>query len=375
MKRILSSVIIVALVMLAWPMNSHAADSYFQTGFHYDFWASDEDDSGMQFYLPIEVGTKINDISLRVLGSYAYTEVDLSGGQKESLSNFTDTKVNLSYELLDQYDFDLLFGLGFNLPTGYTDLRQSELALVLPPDLISITTFGEGLNVNPTIVITRQWEDWVAGIGLGYTWRDKYDYSTDVQDYDPGDIFSTTFEIRHDLSTTWQARVFGEYLSYGKDEADGNEFYQEGTVWLIGFGAGYDRSMWDLDFNLMSIFRDKSKITDGAGLPTEKYNSHGDEWIGDLTYRYFMTDETTLQAGLQILWIDSNEYPSASPYYIGTRQKITLGCGMTRSFRPDITGALTFRGFYMDDEKNWYHPLEDLQYTGFSLGGTISCTF
>jgi hypothetical protein len=376
MSRKWSLLFLTIVLVLGQSMltGAHAADTTFRTGLNYDWWQSDEDDSGMQFYIPIEAGADYNDLSFQVLGTYAYTTVNPSGGSRESLSDFTDTKLIFSYEILNRFAFDMLFGLGFNLPTGHTDLKEKELVLIVPSDLISITTFGEGFNINPTLIISREWEYWVAGIGLGYTWRGEYDYSFEVEDYDPGDIISVTAEIGHDLSPNWYGKLFGEYLSYEKDEVDGREFYQEGNVLLIGLGAEYTRSDWELAFTLLSIFRDKSKFLDGTRILTEERNSHGDEWIADIAYRYFLDDETKLNANLALLWIDENEYSSTSPYYIGKRQKITLGCSVDKTLRQDIEGSVKLKGFYMDDEMNWYHP-QDLKYTGLSLGVSIISHF
>jgi hypothetical protein len=346
-----------------------------KSGFHFDWWDSDEGDSGMQFYIPVQAATRYRDISFEVLTAYAYTQVDPSGGSKRSLSDFVDTKLNISYEMLGRFGCDMLFGLGFNLPTGHTDLSQRDLVLFVPADLVSIKTFGEGLNINPRLSIARQWDKLVAGVGAGYTWRSEYDYSDGIEDYDPGDIFTLTSEVAYEFSPQWNGKVYGEYASYGKDTVDGDDYYQEGDVTLIGFGLRYERPAWDLGFNMTSIFRGKSKIQQGTVMPTEDRNSHGNEWISEVVYRYFLDKDTTASTSLEYMHIKENKYPESSPYYIGKRSKITLGCGLAKSLKDDIEASAEIKGFIMNDDSNWYHPGEDYKYTGFSLGAQVSKGF
>ncbi len=380
MKRLVMLGAMVSWIVIFSGVNLYAAsvaNTNFQTGFHYDWWASDDHDKGMQFYVPLVADSEYKDFSFKLLGAYAYTKVDPSVGASDSLSHFTDTKLNLAYTLENKLPFDMLFGLGFSLPTGYTDLKEKDLVLIVPPELMSITTYGEGLNINPTLIFSKEWEKWVAGVGLGYTWRGKYDFSSFLPDYNPGDIFNINAELRHDFTPEMSGRVFGEYLTFGKDEVQGNDYYQEGDVALVGLGAKYTRPGWDLGFTLQGILRQKSKIqeSDVPIVAAEDHNSHGNEWIGDVSYNYSMSEVTNLNAGLQLLMIEKNDYPSDSAFFIGKRQKTTITCGMTRSLRPNVKCILDLKAFSMDDDKNVYHPGEDLKYKGLSIGSTVALSF
>lgn len=375
MKRLIVTALFL-VAMVGWSGCFAAqTDMDFTAGFHYDWWDNDNDDRGMQLSVPIEVESAYRDISIELLGAYVYTSVDLSGQSARSLSDFVDTKLNFSYEILDRFPVDILLGLGLNLPTGHTDLKQRDLILITIPELVSITTFGEGFNVNPVISLTKQWDAWVAGIGLGYLWRGEYDYSTGVENYDPGEALTLTAELGYEISPSWYARAFGEYITYDEDEVDGEKFYQEGDILLFGLGAEYAGTDWAMVFSIHSIFRDKSKFRQGTILPSEEHNSHGDEWIGEVAYLYFPNNETTLKAGFELLWLDENAYPADSSFYVGQRQKYTLGCGVTQALRENVKGSLDIKGFYIDDEKNWYHPEEDYAYKGFSIAGNLYFSF
>jgi len=247
--------------------------------------------------------------------------------------------------------------------------------LVVPPDLMSINSFGEGLNMNPRVSLARQWGKLVAGIGLGYAWRGEYDYSDSVADYDPGEIFTLTGEAAYEFSPQWYTRAYGEYESFSKDTVDGDDYYQEGDVTLLGLGLNYVQPAWELGISLTGIFRDKSKIQQGIAIPTEEHNSHGDEWIAQIIHQYFQDKDTTITTSLEYLSLDENDYDASSLYYIGKRQKITLGCGISKILREDLEASASIKGFIMDDEENWYHPGEDYTYRGFSLGASVTKGF
>ena len=352
-----------------------AAQTEVTGGFHVDSWTSDEDDSGTQFHVPVMITSANGPFSVELLGAYVYTRVNPSGASSRSLSAFSDTKLNLAYRIIDQFTFDVLLGLGFSLPTGKTDLKEDDFVLFVPPDLFSITTFGEGLNINPTLTVSHEWDQWVAGFGMGYTWRGEYDYSEVIEDYDPGDMITLTGEVGYDFTAQWFGKLYGQYVTYGKDTVDGDDFYEEGDVRLIGAGLSYDRTAWSLAFSLAAIFRDKSRVIEGTRLPTEERNSHGDEWISKVSYRYLKDEATTYRTSLELILLQENDYPSTSEFYIGKRQKVTLGAGLDKILREDLKASFDVSGFCMRDDKNWYHPDDDLRFRGFSLSAYLTRSF
>jgi hypothetical protein len=344
------------------------------TGAHYEWWSGGKDIKGMQFHVPIEVDSKYRNFSFQVLSAYADTTVKPSGSSSRSLSSFTDTKVNLSYESANRLPFDMLIGLGFNLPTGYTDLKEKDLFLVVPPELMSITTYGEGLNINPTLIFTKEWEKWVAGFGLGYTWRGKYDYSYELPDYNPGDIFTATAEAGYGFTDTLDGRLFAEYASCSKDTVEGDDYYKEGSLTLIGTGLNYTMPSWEIKTSISGLFHGNGKYStpEDTGIPAGENKDHGNALVGELNYRYFLNHNTTLISGFDLLSIAENDYPKDSPYYAGTRRKATISGGIERAYTKNIKGSVGMSLFTMKDERNWYHPDKDLNFKGFSIDCTVT---
>ncbi|MDI6753812.1 MAG: hypothetical protein QME78_05395 [Thermodesulfobacteriota bacterium] len=357
---------------------SSAADFQVQTGFQFDRWDDTTKAKGSQVYIPFRLEAQFQQFSFSVLTGYAYTYYDPSAGESRSLNHALDTKLNFSYEILEKLPVDVLIGLDFNLPTGKTALSQKELSLIMDAELVSINRFGEGMNVNPTLTVAKEWGNWVGGIGIGYIWRGKYDYSTNMKEYDPGDIFNFNAEIRYDFSRYWKARLFGNYTWYEKDQVLYTDQYKEGDFFLVGLGVYYSPQKWDAGFTLRNIIRMKSKFQaqPSGVLAIEEKNSHGNEWIADLGLRYFLSERTTLKSYLQGLLIQENDYPADSSRYVGKRAKLSLGLGASRIFNPHLEAELLVKGFVMhDDEARFPEYRSARTYRGFSVGAQLTGRF
>jgi hypothetical protein len=373
MKKFIPAIIII--ISLFFCGVCFAVNFKTETGFNYDWWESNNGDKGSQTYVPLRFWTDYKNFSFQMLSAFAYSKTEPSGAQDHSLSCVVDTKLNFSYTVLDKLPFAVLMGLDFNIPTGKTDLKEKKLGVIMDPDLVSITHFGEGFNINPTISIVKEWEMWAAGIGIGYLWRGEYDYSTATKDYDPGDIFSLTGEVVYDFTQNWSLKLFGEYAYYGTDEVDDHNYYQEGDFLLMGIGLEHYQTDWNVSITLKTIIRFKSEFQEaGLGLVKEDKKSYGDEWIADISCRYHLNKKTTLKSLAQLLWIEENDYSSSSPLFIGNRKKISCGIGLVRQLTEYLTGELNINGFYMDDERNWYQD-SDRTYKGFSSQLRLTCNF
>jgi hypothetical protein len=359
MKYLSLLAVVLCVTMLTAPVS--AVDFNAHTGFQFDWWDSDDDRKATQMSIPLTIDGKHQEYSLRVLTGFARTSVELADGTDESLSSILDTKLNFSYEVPGKLPLDLLIGLDLNLPTGKTDLSADELILIqeMDPDLISITTFGEGFNINPTINAVKKWKDWVAGMGVGYLFRGEYDFSVDTKKYNPGDVINVSAEARYYSQSDWDTRVFGYYAHYFKDKLDGDEIAQEGKRFLIGYGINYDQEEWVAGATVRVVIRDKlSRFQEAVGAPAEDI-SQGIEWVGDLYYIRELNSITTLKTTFQGIYIGENDEDSGSALFIGNRKKFTLGAGVTRKFENQVTAEANLKGFIMNDAETNFPQIRD----------------
>lgn len=412
--------VLIILIIVCWGKSGLSIDFNVSSGFHFDWWADTKDNKARQSHVPLILEARYQDFSFSLLTGYSYTHKDPDMGRSRSLGHPLDSKLKFSYEMVDRLPVDLLIGFDVNLPTGKTDLKLKELDLVMDPDLVSISPLGEGFNVNPTLSLAKEWGKWIFGVGTGYLWRGKYDFGNIYEDslrrvkvkhYEPGDIFTLTGEVRYDLTHNLQGRIFGNYFWYEKSkwkESGQNIFgfselhrrsLQEGDLWRLGMGIHYRQKRWDGEVTFKGIFREKNRydyierwflfgstvfafLTDTPSLVKERRNSHGDEWVGDLSLKYFIDDQTTLKSFFQALFITKNDYPSFSLHYQGRREKYALGFGLKRTLIPRLEAEVYVKGFLIHDGDRRFpnlfggsQTISERHYKGFSGGLMLTGRF
>jgi hypothetical protein len=365
----------LTIILLGTAVPCSAEDFEAQMGFRYRAWSSNADESGYQIHLPVHLRGAFERLSWGVVAGYASTSGELAptvaepGGVDASISGILDTQVNLAYLLPNLAGFDWLIGMDVNVPTGRTNRNPQDLKMMIDSDLVWIVSPGQGLNFNPFINLGRRWHAWTFGLGMGYAFQGEYDYSTDHPDYDPGDLFTTALEIRRDWESGWQARLFGQYATFGADTLGGQDLLQRGDVLLAGAGLRLRRETYGLFLTLQAITREKSKYRHGAdpGISTESRNSYGNEWMADLGGHYRLGQATTAGATVSYLHVEANDYDRLSDYHIGQRNKAALALDVRHELNKRLRLKAGIEGFIMEDDPNWRHPAEDRTYRGWSL--------
>lgn len=368
--------VLALIVLVSTSVPCLALETQFGTGLNTTWWQNDNHDTGVQMAIPLKGVIIVDAFTAQLLNALVYTTVEPDEGDKASFTSFLDTKLNFSYTMSNPLPFDLLMGCGFNLPTGYTKIKTEDMALLtLPPDLMPISTYGEGFNINPYLAVSKEWERIVAGFGMGYLWRGEYDYSETVSDYDPGEVLTMSASLGYDFTPALSGRFFGEYATYGKDTIEGDDYFKDGALYLLGVGLTYAQPAWELSARLHGIVRAKAKFYSSTPISVNEKKNHGDEWETLVNYRYFLNSRTSLTAGMDYLSIAANDYPQDSVFYAGQRRKLTLSGGMERSLTDKIKGTLRLDLFTLEDDKNWYHPTDDYRYTGVNLMADLGMRF
>lgn len=334
-----------------------SAATYGQTGFQIDWWDGENGAKGVQYFIPIEAGGNVEQFSFKVLTAQVYNRIDPGDQDIRKFDGFVDTRLNLAYELVNQWPVDLLFALDFNLPTGKTGLTAEQAFSISDPDKVTITRMGEGFNINPSLSLLKQWDALLATVGIGYIWRGEYDATDELTEYDPGDALNLTAEMDYNFSPRWLGRVLGSYTNFGTDRQAGEDFYEPGDVYTIGAGLNYKRTRWELGASFQAIFRYAEQRQDWSGvLLTEEHNSYGDEWIAGLNGRVQLSDRIDLKAWAQYMQIAANDYPTDDLYYQSKREKSSLGLELAMRLAAHWEAGLRLQGYRMrvEDFESFY---------------------
>lgn len=350
MKR--SAAMILSVLPLLWCTGAHAAELSVESGVQQEYWKDTRDSSGSQTLVPLRIEWNKGDATIGLLTGVVHAALDSPGSANPSLTHTLDTKLNFSYVVQGKLPVDLLIGMDLNLPTGKTDLSSADLALILDPEIVTITTFGEGVNLNPTLSIAKEWGPWSAGAGIGYNVRRTYDVSTEagLTDYDPGDIFSLNALLQRECSQGYVGRVFGKFSRFGKDRLRGADFFREGDYRMAGFGISRAGKAWEADVNLRGTFRGKAEILSGGSLVTETERSRGNEWSAEASVRHALRKDVSLSGSVRGLIVANNGYSEGAPRHNGSKEKIALSVGCDRRFPSGMAVGVSLKGFLMTEE-------------------------
>jgi hypothetical protein len=355
-------------------------DLQLKTGVNFDWWKDNRGNSASQTSIPVSVYGNHQDFSIRFLT--AYTRTDLTTGTGGAgLGDFLDAKLGVRYMMAGTLPVDILVGLDFNLPTGKTNLSRSQTSLIMDSDLVSVNSFGEGFNVNPTITVAKEWQNWVVAAGFGYLWRGSYDFSADlgITEYQPGANYTTTAEIRFYPTPESYLRTFATHTRYATDTVMGKDFARQGNATIAGLSAYYgQQKSWNADIGFKYIVRAKAESESAVGiLARDTANAQGDEYIIDLASRFILDSSTTLAIPIQYRFVAKNGYDEMSANFVGEREKVSLGVTLHRSLTRNVLVEAGIKGFYRHEDKiaNAVSFQNSRDYTGMSVTGAVTGSF
>ena len=340
-----------------------AADQWTLTsGLHLDAWSANDSSGqgkGYELLVPLGIFYDTPTWGLSARGSVGTSQHDLDGAPNASMTGFTDTTVSGYYRLRLASGTDVRFGLDMDLPTGVSRLKTKDLPAIQDEDLVALQRFGEGFDVNPTIIVYHNFGDWGLGGGIGYLFRGEYDPTEDIpnDDFDPGDELTVSFLGDVFLGDVWRLIGRASYTHFTTDERGGIETFRQGDEIDIGVSLEWRPEPWWAVLSLRDIYHFKADRINGTGEVSEEFrNSQGNEIRGGVTVGYIIDDAWTVRGMVDVRYVAANEYPSSDPLYDGGRFKIAVGPGVTWTLSRTFAVDASLRWFYLDAERSPIFP-------------------
>jgi hypothetical protein len=161
-------------------------------------------------------GLPVENLKVDLLGKGGYVWSQQSTpGLTGSVATTTDTVVSGTVTYLGVPGVLPFIGMNVNLPTGTTALFGSAANARMDPDIVDLATFGEGMNIGPTVGVNIPIGNaLMVTFSSGYTWRGSY--RTEAQQFDPTAMQGTTL--------VEPSRVATQSASLG---------YQQGSLTLL----------------------------------------------------------------------------------------------------------------------------------------------
>jgi hypothetical protein len=333
-----------------------------RSGIHLDAWSANQSSGqgdGYEFLVPLGIAfdTPIWGVSAR--GSVGTTQHDLDAAPSASITGFTDTTLS-GYYRWRVSGTEIRFGLDLDLPTGVSRIKTRDLPAIQDEDLVALQRFGEGFDVNPTVIVYRSFGDWGLGGGVGYLWTGEYDPTEDIanDDFNPGNELAVNLIGDVFLGDVWRLLGRVAYTHFSEDERGGFETFREGDELDIGASLEWRPEPWWAVVSVRDIYRFKADRLNAAGQLTEEpQNSRGNEIRGTVTVGYIIDDVWTVRGTMEVRYVAANDYASTDALYDGGRFKIAVGPGVTWTLSRTFAVDASVRWFYLDAERSPIFPL------------------
>jgi hypothetical protein len=355
-------VLLLGILVALGPVPAEADQWTLTSGIHLDAWSANQSSGqgdGFEVLVPIGIAYDTPTWGLSARGSFGTTQHDLDAAPSASISGFTDTTLTGYYRWRIS-GAEVRFGLDLDLPTGVSRLKTRDLPAIQDEDLVALQRFGEGFDVNPTVIVYRSFGDWGIGGGVGYLFAGEYDPTQDIanDDFNPGDELSVNVLGDVFLGDVWRLMGRVAYTHFTRDERGGVEVFREGDELDIGVGLEWRPEPWWAVASVRNIYRFKAERVNASGqLDEEPENSRGNEIRGAVTVGYIIDDVWTVRGTVDFRYVAANDYATNAALYDGGRFKIAVGPGVTWTFSRTFALDASVRWFYLDAERSPIFPL------------------
>ncbi len=306
---------------------------------------------GTQVYAPVSLEAS-GDISSLV----AFDTIIRSGyifsnqstpGFGGSISTAADTSITNQFTYSGFGNIVPYFAMTLNIPTGTSALFGSATRARLDSDIVPLDTFGQGLNVGPSIGVAVQIDpEWLATLGLGYTSNGSY--TTDQfasgsnvvnpqppgQKLAPGDNFYISPQLRYQSGALTVTSTNSVTFS-GDTYIDGVKTFQSGYQVLTGLAGSYRwapewQSLFSGVYTHTARNKTSGQIVDGQAVGTvgvygaEPSNSNSDlvkfDFEHDFIYGAFAVGPT-----FGFMYRDRNSYNPIDLSFNPAKTQVKVG--------------------------------------------------
>jgi hypothetical protein len=196
--------------------------------------------SGNQTYVPYSlqfIGQPHDDLKIEIVGRGGWVRSSqTSGDRRGTVETPTDTAVAGTFTYLGINGIQPFISMSFNVPTGERALFGPAANARMDPDLVDLATFGEGLNIGPTVGFNLPiGESWIATLSVGYTERGKYTREagpTTTSTIEPGNDVTGTASLGYQQGPL-AATITGTVSAEGTTKVDGQVSSRSGMRYLI----------------------------------------------------------------------------------------------------------------------------------------------
>jgi len=303
--------------------------------------------SGTQLYIPYAlqlVGQPNENYRLELLGRGGWVRAKQStAGLTGQVDTVTDTVANGTLTYLGFNGFQPFASLSVNIPTGESALFGSAANARMDPDLVELSTYGEGWNVGPTIGFNLPLApDLIFTMSAGYTWRGEFERENSLTplntnlppssaqvatELDPGDVFTATVALASKYGP-WSSSILFSLSGETKTVENGSPLYKPGLRYLGTATVNYDwaqnRGVTTLTASAARTGRNEVLFLGASSLVTEPLNTNSNLYRVGLQHLMPFGAFWAGPSG-SFLYRDANSYDSLTLQYVPAKERYAAG--------------------------------------------------
>jgi opacity protein-like surface antigen len=316
--------------------------------------------SGSELYTPYaaQLVGQSNDLKIEMLmrGGWVWARQS-TAGLTGTVSTATDTVTSGTVTYLGLRGLQPFASLDLNLPTGLAALTAGQINARMDPDLVDISTFGEGFNIGPTLGVNIPLtEAWLLTMSAGYTHRGAYDMegpltppgggaAPQATNIKPGDALTVTAVLGYQAGPL-SGKVTGTITENGTTRENDAPFVKPGQRALIAGTASYD---WPGDHsgtttvNASAAHSNRNEVLFQClmgcpiGLVGEPFNTNSNVFQAGVQHLFNFNKFAAGPAG-SFLFRDNNGYEPTTLQFVPAKQR--WSAGVLAQYSP--TNALSF---------------------------------
>ncbi|WP_157788301.1 hypothetical protein [Bradyrhizobium japonicum] len=343
--------------------------------------------AGTQVYAPLTIqasGQPLENVKVDLLGRGGYVwSRQSTPGLTGSVTTTTDTVVSGTATYLGIPGIQPFVSMSVNLPSGTTALYGSAANARMDQDIVDLATFGEGLNIGPTVGVNLPiGEKLIVTLSSGYTWRGAYRMealldpaSTEPQAttlVGPGRVAAQTASLGYQLAnltllvSASYARETATYLDHISSYALGDRYTLSGTA-----GYAWTQSS-STTFTVSWTNAEKNRVLDPdlMKIIPESFLSNS------AVYRYrlehsFAVGGWTIAPMVNFMRRDQNSYSPVTQQFIPAKARMGTGGSVQYAIREGMSLKASAERFWINENLTALTP--DLSVRGWiaMFGGSV----
>ncbi|MBX9840667.1 MAG: hypothetical protein K2Z80_02535 [Xanthobacteraceae bacterium] len=325
--------------------------------------------SGSQWYVPFALqvtGKPVDVVKAQFLVRSGWVRSSqTTPGQSGTVETITDTVLSGSWTYLGIGGVQPFVALSVNAPTGKSALFGTQANARMDPDLVELSTFGEGWNIGPTagvnIAITGSL---MFTASVGYTWRGPFDRersSAEVNpavqtatSLDPGDVLTGTLSLGYQ-DPEWSWNATGTVSEETKTTENGVDLYKAGRRYVASATVARNwPGQWGqttVNASYAHSNRNEVLFLGAPALIQETVNTNSDLYRVGVQHLFLVDDTLALGPTGSYLHRNNNSYGAGTLQFVPAKERWAVGGLARKALTPNVTFNIRGEYVWVDEDE------------------------